>query len=242
VLKQKKFPDKLDFSAYSSPRAKVKSLDLEEVPVGTITALRVNYRKKKVTVFIDSSFSFDIGDEVAATSGLEIGQHLSSEQIKELKQVDIFQRCFGAALHYLGYRPRSETEVRQRLRHRGFNGAVVDKVIVGLKERRLIDDVAFAQYWRDNRLSFRPRSRRLIKLELRQKGVAIETADEVVENLDDENAAYEAGFKKARVLSSSDYSEFHSRLSGHLQRRGFGYEIISSTVMRLWQEKQIGSV
>lgn len=210
--------------------------------MGMITALRINYSKKQVSVFIEGSFSFTIDGDVAATAGLKIGQHLSAEQIEELKQTDLFQRCFGAALHYLGYRPRSETEVRQRLHRRGFNDGVVDKVIIELKGRRLIDDVAFAQYWRDNRLSFRPRSRRLIKLELRQKGVVAETANEALETLDDENAAYEAGLKKVRVLSGLDYSEFRRSLSSHLRRRGFDYETIRSAVMRLWQDRQNGSV
>ncbi|MGA7676859.1 MAG: RecX family transcriptional regulator [Dehalococcoidia bacterium] len=207
-----------------------------------ITALRVNGRKKQVSIFIDGSFSFSISEEVAAISGLKVGQHLSAEQIDKLKKADLSHNCFGAALNYLGYRPRSEAELRQRLHRRGFNDEVVDKVVIGLKERRLIDDVAFAQYWRDNRLSFRPRSRRLIKLELRQKGVAAETANEVVEGLDDESAAYEVGLKKARVLSGLDYREFHRYLSDHLRRRGFDYEIIRSAVARLWQEQQPGSV
>jgi regulatory protein len=217
-------------------------LDLEEVEVGMITALRVNGRKKQVSIFIDGSFSFSISEEVAATSGLKVGQHLSAEQIDKLKKADLSHNCFGAALNYLGYRPRSEAEVRQRLHRRGFNDEVVDKVVIGLKERGLIDDVAFAQYWRDNRLSFRPRSRRLIKLELRQKGVAAETANEVVEGLDDESAAYEVGLKKGRVLSGLDYREFHRYLSDHLRRRGFDYETIRSAVARLWQEQQPGSV
>jgi regulatory protein len=216
-------------------------LDLEEVEVGMITALRVNDRKKKVNIFIDGSFSFSIGEEVAATAGLEVGQHLSSEQIDKLKKADLSHNCFGAALNYLGYRPRSEAEVRQRLHRRGFNDEVVDKVVIGLKERRLIDDVAFAQYWRDNRLSFRPRSRRLLKLELRQKGVAAEIANDVVEGLDDESAAYAVGLKKARVLSGLEYREFQRYLSDHLRRRGFDYETIRSAVARLWQEGQPGS-
>ena len=210
--------------------------------MGMITALRVNGRKKQVSIFIDGSFSFSISEEVAATSGLKVGQHLSAEQIDKLKKADLSHNCFGAALNYLGYRPRSEAEIRQRLHRRGFNDEVVDKVVIGLKERGLIDDVAFAQYWRDNRLSFRPRSRRLIKLELRQKGVAAETANEVVEGLDDESAAYEVGLKKGRVLSGLDYREFHRYLSDHLRRRGFDYEIIRSAVARLWQEQQPGSV
>jgi SOS response regulatory protein OraA/RecX len=77
---------------------------------------------------------------------------------------------------------------------------------------------------------------------LRQKGVAAETANEVAEDLDDEPAAYEAGLKKARVLSGLDYREFHRHLSDHLRRRGFDYETISSAVARLWQERQSDSV
>jgi regulatory protein len=210
--------------------------------VGRITALQVSRSNKRVNVFIDGSFSFALDVEVVAKEGLQVGRHLSAEQVEKLKQADLLQNCSKAALHYLGYRPRSETEVRQRLHRRGFDGDVVDKVITGFKERKLIDDVAFARYWRDNRLSFKPRSRRLIKLELRQKGVAAETASEAVKDLDDEVMAYEAGLKKARVLASLDYTEFRRRLSGYLQRRGFNYEIINSVVVRLWQERQIGSM
>jgi SOS response regulatory protein OraA/RecX len=72
--------------------------------------------------------------------------------------------------------------------------------------------------------------------------VAAETANEVVADLDDEDAAYEAGLKKARVLSGLDYSEFHRYLSDHLRRRGFDYGTIGSAVARLWQERQPDSV
>jgi len=210
--------------------------------VGMITALRSNDRKKQVNVFVDGLFSFAIVEELAVTNRLEVGQHLSADQIEELKEANLFQSCFEVALHYLSYRPRSETEVRQRLRRRGFDNKVVDEVIFRLKERRLIDDVAFSEYWRNNRLSFSPRSGRLIKLELRQKGVAAETANEVVKDLDDENYVYEAGLRKARRLSSSDYDDFRRRLYGYLRRRGFNYETVNFAVARLWQERKSGSL
>ena len=209
--------------------------------MGMITALRSNDRKKQVNVFVDGLFSFIILEELAVTNHLEVGQQLSAEQIEELKEANLYQNCFNAASHYLSYRPRSENEVRQRLRRRGFDNKVVDEVIFKLKERRLIDDVAFSEYWRNNRLSFSPRSGRLIKLELRQKGVAAETANEVVKDLDDENYVYEAGLRKARRLSGSDYDDFRRRLYGYLRRRGFNYETVKRAVTRLWQEKQSGS-
>jgi len=211
--------------------------------MGRITALRLGVGgKKRVNVFIDGSFSFAIDGEVAGRAGLQVGQHLSADQIEELTQTSLFQKCLDAALCYLSYRPRSDAEVRQRLRRHGFADDVVSRTITELEQRKLIDDVAFAHFWMDNRLSFSPRSRRLIKLELRQKGVAYQTADEVTGDLDDEASAYEAALKKARVLAALDYGEFRRRLSGYLRRRGFSYEVVSTVVARLWHEQQTTSV
>jgi regulatory protein len=210
--------------------------------VGTITALRSNDRKKQVNVFVDGLFSFVIADELAAKNRLEVGRQLSLDQIEQLKEADLLQSCFDAAARYLSYRPRSENEVRQRLRRRSFDGKVIDEAILKLKERRLIDDVAFAEYWRNNRLSFSPRSRRLIKLELRQKGVTAETADEVVKDLDDENAIYQAGLRKVRRFSCSDYEDFRRSLYDYLRRRGFDYETVKYAVERLWQERKNSSL
>ncbi|HIE16607.1 MAG TPA: regulatory protein RecX [Dehalococcoidia bacterium] len=205
--------------------------------MGKITSLKTSGRKNRVNVFIDGTFSFTVDGELAARAGLRVGRELSASEVEELRQADLFQGCFRAALHYLGYRPRSEAEVKQRLHRRGFAADVVDSVIAELKKRNLIDDMAFAQYWRDNRLSFKPRSQRLIKLELWQKGVSAETSAQIVEGLDDETIAYEAGRRKARAMVGLDYDEFRHRLFGYLQRRGFGYEVVSSVVSRLWEEK-----
>jgi len=205
--------------------------------VGKITSLRTKGRRNRVNVFIDGTFSFTINGELAARAGLQVGKDLSASEVEELRQTDLFEDCLRAALHYLSYRPRSEAEVRQRLHRRGFAADVVDSVIAELKKRNLIDDVAFAQYWRDNRLLFKPRSQRLIKLELWQKGVSAETAAQIVEGLSDETIAYEAGRRKTRAMAGLDYDEFRHRLFRYLQRRGFSYEVASSVVSRLWGEK-----
>ena len=212
------------------------------VRVNRITDLRMDGNKKLVKVFINGSFSFVVDAEVAVRAGLKVGQQLSVNRIEELTRASLSRRCSDAALRYLSYRPRSEDEVRRRLYRHGFDEDVVNETITDLKERKLNDDVAFAQFWKDNRLSFSPRSRRLIGLELKQKGVAIETADEVIGDIDDEISAYKAGVKKARVLAVLDYSEFRLRLSDYLRRRGFDYEVISTIVARLWSEQRIASI
>ena len=110
-----------------------------------------------------------------------------------------------------------------------------------LKERGLVDDVAFAQFWKENRESFSPRSQRLTKLELRRMGVVSNIIDEVVAGVDDSDSAYQAALQKTRHWTLSDYQGFRRRLGDYLRRRGFDYEVINHTVGQIWQERENSS-
>jgi len=202
-----------------------------------VTALRVGRSRQRVNVFLDGKFAFSLEAEVALKEGLQVGQELSSSQIEALVRSDHFHRCLNATVHYLSYRPRSESEVRERLQRRGFDGDSIEAVIAKLKEQGLISDIAFAQFWKDNRESFSPRSQWLTRLELRRKGVTTDIIDQVVDEVDDADNAYRAALSKARGLPLSDYQGFRRRLGDYLKRRGFGYEVINHTVERIWQER-----
>jgi len=202
-----------------------------------VTAIRAGRRLgKRVNIFLDGKFSFSLEAELALKEGLHVGQELSANQIDALARSDPFERCLNAANRYLGYRPRSESELRERLHKRGFDGDNVEAVIARLKEQGLVDDLAFAQFWKDNREQFRPRSQWLMSLELRRKGVAAEVIEQVFSGASDDDSAYRAAMGKARGLSLADYQSFRRRLGEYLQRRGFGYGVINRTVRRLWQE------
>ena len=202
-----------------------------------VTAIRAGRRQgKRVNIFLDGKFAFSLEAEVAVKEGLQVGQELSEGDIEALTRSDLFHRCLNAAIHYLGYRPRSEAELRERLHRRGFDGDKVEAALAKLREQGLVDDLAFAQFWKDNRESFSPRSQWLTRLELRQKGVADDIIDQVVAGIDDEDSAYRAALSRVHSLPLSDYQGFHHRLGGYLKRRGFGYRVISHTVERVWQE------
>jgi regulatory protein len=148
------------------------------------------------------------------------------------------QDCRNAAYHYLSYRPRSEAEIRQWLHRRGFDNEVAEKAITKLREQNLSDDAAFAQFWTDSRLSFRPRSKRLIKKELRDKKVAAEIIEQVTKDIDDGEIAYKLGSSRMPSFAHLDYPDFYRRLSSYLAYRGFDYEVIRDTVVCLWREKE----
>jgi regulatory protein len=183
-----------------------------------VTAIRAGRgRAKRVNVFLDGQFAFSLNAEVAVKENLQL-----------------------AAARYLSYRPRSESELRERLSQRGFGKDTVESVIARLRKQGLVDDAAFAKFWKDHRQYFNPRSRWLTSLELGQKGVAREIIDQAIEAVDDEDTAYRAALSKARALSRCDYKDFRRRLGGYLQRRGFNYQVIGRTVNLIWQENEGG--
>jgi regulatory protein len=203
-----------------------------------ITAIKAgkNIKKQRSNIYLDGKFAFSLDNEVIVKESLRTGQSLSQAEIDILNGADIFQKCLNAAFTFLSYRPRSEAETRERLGRKGYETQVIDKVIENLKRLSLINDEAFAEFWKENRSSFSPRSQRAIKSELRRKGVEPEVIQEVAESMDDQESAYNAAIKKARTLKLSDYQIFRHKLGGYLQRRGFNYGVINTVVKQVWQE------
>lgn len=107
-----------------------------------------------------------------------------------------------------------------------------------MKVQKLIDDFAFAEFWKHSRLSFRPKSKRLIARELRGKRVDADIVDEITKDIDDELNAYKIGCSRMTFLADLDYRRFRQRLSSYLSYRGFGHQVIRDTANRLWREKR----
>lgn len=207
----------------------------------TITALKAQKRNpERINVYLDGEFAFGLARIVAAW--LHIGQVLSEERIERLRQEDALEAAYQRALLALSYRPRSEQEVQRKLTEAGYDEAVRQAVIERLRNGGLVGDEQFAQAWVENRQAFRPRSKRMLAAELRQKGVGNEEIEQALLGaVDDETMAYEAGARYARKLTAADWETFRKRLSGYLGRKGFGYETVSVAVRRIWQELREGS-
>ncbi|HLC30641.1 MAG TPA: regulatory protein RecX [Dehalococcoidia bacterium] len=196
------------------------------------------HRRGVVDLFLDGTLAFTLHRSVAQEARLFIGRELSQDDILALRDQEAFQSGLDAAYRFLAYRPRSESEVRTRLRRRKFEAGLIDRVVAKLKEQRFLDDVAFAQQWTENRATHSPRSRAMVRSELRLKGVAPEIAQTAVEDLDDAEAAYEAGGRRSLRIKAADYQEFRKRLWDFLRRRGFSYDVTSRVVERLWRERE----
>ncbi|MBS3750105.1 MAG: RecX family transcriptional regulator [Anaerolineales bacterium] len=189
---------------------------------------------QRLNVYLDGEFGFGIARAVAPW--LKVGDQLSHEKIEELKKADQIERAYKRALHYLSYRSRSKEEVRRNLQKHEVPEAAVEKVLKRLSENGLVDDLAFAQTWVENRAAFHPRSQWAIKAELRQKGVPRKIIEKAVEDVNDHEMAYEVAQNKLRRIENLDRPDFERKLYGYLGRRGFPYNICKETAQRVWSE------
>ncbi len=188
-----------------------------------------------MSVFLDGEYAFGVARIVAAW--LYVGQVLTEQKMLELQQSDVEEIAYQKALHLLSYRPRSEQEIRKKLSAADLADPVIDVVLERLRTAGLVSDPRFAREWVENRNTFRPRGRRLMALELKQKGVAEDVIQDALATSEDEELlAYQAAIRHARKWTGLEWGVFRDRLSAFLGRRGFTYGTIKPVVRQVWLE------
>lgn len=200
-----------------------------------ITAIKVQRKnKERVNIYLDGEFAFGLTRIVAGW--LQIGQVLDEKKIEALKADDEREQAYIRALNYLSYRPRSSKEVEQNLRKYKVPETLLLETLERLKKNNFVNDMDFAKQWIENRNTFRPRGKRALQLELRQKGIDSEDVQDILDDLvDEESLAYQAGLKKARQLAKYEWQDFRRKLGAFLARRGFPYSVISPLIRPLWE-------
>lgn len=163
----------------------------------------------------------------------------------------IFGKFYNLALRFLSYRPRSEKEVKDRLKLKAQNSKiktttqnskVIDEVIEKLKEKKFIDDEEFAKGWIESRLRFKPRSLRLIKLELKQKGIN----NEIIESgIKSQGLGAESDLESAKSLierkmnrSRNKFGMTPEKLGRYLASKGFNWDTIKKTIDYVYETKR----
>lgn len=203
--------------------------------MGTITTIEIQKRnKERANVYLDGDYAFSLSLIEAAQ--LRKGQTLTDAEVSRLREADAITRAVDQAARFLAYRPRSTEEVRRNLTAKQFTPSVIDPALDRLESLGYLDDEAFARFWLENRQTFKPRSPRALRYELRQKGVAGSIIDAVLADMDVQEAAYRAAQERIRRLKGLDRKVFRQKLGGFLQRRGFSYGDSHAVIQQLESE------
>jgi regulatory protein len=128
------------------------------------------------------------------------------------------------ALRRLTAAPRTRAELRADLVQRGVEPELADQVVDRFTEVGLLDDAAYARTWVESRHRTRGSARSVLRQELWHKGVADETAQAALEQIDSESERERARQLVERKLAGRQVTAPEreaARLVGMLVRRGY---------------------
>lgn len=209
---------------------------------GIITSLEAQTKTRshlgeRINVFIDDKFSFAIDTSLAQKRGLHRGLVLSLQALSELLREDGDARARARALHFLSYRTRSSQEVRARLEKDEWTPEVIERVLERLRGEGYLNDADFASQWVENRSLSKPRGGRMLKQELRLKGIEKEQIEAALPDsaAEIENAVA-ALQPRLRRVEGLEARERERKLIEFLMRRGFNYGTARAALKRLEEE------
>jgi regulatory protein len=157
---------------------------------------------------------------------------------------DHSQKYLALVYRYLAIRNRSEKEVYDYLIKKQAEPETIAAIMRLLYEHKLLDDENFARSWVRSRARFRPRGRRVLAMELAQKGISKDLIEKVLSEEDEElpdelTQAMSLITKRVAKLQGSPRQEIYQKVGAFLARRGFGWEIIKKAIDRTLENKML---
>ncbi len=176
----------------------------------------------RISVFVDDAFLVGISRKAIRKLGLAVGQEVD----QGLRQRIVYQSAYESAVASLARRDHSRAEISRKLAQKRFDKETIEGVLRELEHKQFVDDQRFARGWVVRRTAFRPRGRRLLAVELKQRGISQDIIREVLDDFSPKEEAdvlMELIQKKLRELGSYESETRKRRLMGFLSRRGFSY-------------------
>ena len=197
-----------------------------------ITAIKPQKNKKRVNVCLDGKFGFGIDLENFMKLALKVEQELTEKEIEEIVRKAEFQKTYDKLVRFATLRPRSKKEIDIWLRKHKVHKSLHKELFNKLKRLELLDDKKFAQWWIEQRTTFRPRGKRALFAELRQKGIDRDLIKEILDEveIDEEKIARQLLEKKKYKWEKLPKFEAKKKMSEFLARKGFGWEIIKQAI------------
>lgn len=200
-----------------------------------ITGISSQKRQGRINLYIDGEFALGLHQDIFYQSPFHEGDEITEEDLRQFQKEEDILKAKDKALKLLGYRARSTSEIRTRLKQAGFEEIAIHNVIEDLSRTGLLNDTEFAEAFARTKLVQRPAGRFLIHQELRGKGIdekIIEkTLNQIYEETSEKDLAEQLIQKRLSRLQDSDDPKEKKRLTDLLRRRGFNWDIIEQILL-----------
>lgn len=149
--------------------------------------------------------------------------------------MDDFEKFYKAAIRYLSFRTRSEKELSDYLTKKKCDELTSKRILDSLKRDKFLNDEEFARMWIRERTLIKPKAIRVIKMELKQKGIGKELIESLLENSDDSPADFDLAVKLAEkklrtIHDQTDKFKVKEKLGRYLASKGFDWDTIKAAI------------
>lgn len=156
------------------------------------------------------------------------------------------EKALSFAYRYLSFRPRSIIEVEKYLQKKApkylFTPGEIAAALEILKDRGYLNDLEFIKSFVNSRNSLKPKSKKVLEMELRKLGISQMDIDSFFSenSIDEDELAQKALKKKMKSLSliPEEKKRFIKAIS-FLQRRGFSYDVAKKVYLQLMGRESI---
>ena len=164
---------------------------------------------------------------------LKVGSAVSEEQLSALQLAGEKQTALDKALRHIASSMKTEREIRDYLARKGYLQDVSDYVVEKMKSYGFLDDAAYAKTYAES--AGKRKGARLIRFELRRKGIADGDIDGALGSLEEDGAA-EAALAKYMRGKPADKKTMQKAYA-HLISKGFGYETAKDALKAYFSEE-----
>lgn len=195
---------------------------------------------ERFNIFFEDKFAFSVDQAVLVKYQLSKGKELGQWTIEEMVFDDQIRKAYNKALHYLGFRMRSEGEVRQKLKDKEFGEAVIDEAIKKLYSHNFLDDRAFSEALLQTQINSGKKGPRAIQQDMQKKGIDKQMQKDVLDSYSEEQQLEIAKGLAEKIAAKEKLktpSQIKQKINDSLMRSGYSYDLIKQAIEVLDLEK-----
>ncbi|MBI2103413.1 RecX family transcriptional regulator [Candidatus Woesebacteria bacterium] len=197
-----------------------------------VTSIKQQKNKNRVNIYLDGKFGIGLDLDNFVKLNLKVEENLTEREIEKIKNTADFAKIYNNLLRFATLRPRSEKEINNWLYRKKVPENFKRKLFNKLNRLELVGDEKFAKWWIDQRQTFRPKSLRIMKHELRMKGIDKEIIEKVlagagIDEVKNARVLLEKKSYRWKELASQDKRK---KMTEFLARKGFGWEVVKEVV------------
>lgn len=188
-----------------------------------ITAITPQKKDKtRCNIEVDGRFFCGMKLVTVMQHRLKVGTAVTAESLSEIQLESEKETALDKALFHITATMKTEREIRDFLKKKGYLTDVCDYVVAKMREYNFLDDSAYARAYAES--MSKKKGSRLIAMELKQKGISDEAIEEALSEISGEEEAAKRTLEK--YLRGKDVTDKKviQRAYANLLAKGFDHE------------------